>query len=310
MADSKAPARVNAKTFQEPLAQLAETVFEKVFREGFSHVGWPKYVGEDISMLLRYSRSIYSLLFYLNADERRENDVGWRMHYGVTAMSLVRSLIDSLYNVTAILENPAENGAAYRRSGLRRTLNDLEADRQAYAGKPEWEQWVDSRRGPVELLIRISGFTLDEVMKEPMWPTLGKYLKSGPMSPNQQFLKTFTHLEWRQYSALSHGAYEAFIGTLGDIPIGSYYMQDFLPHEIRPKVDESYAALLSMHLGRAATVFLCIVTEVQAYCRFDGANINDRLLGVWAALVLLFEAKELYDARYEQLMRDTGILRD
>lgn len=309
-----APVRVVAKSFQEPLAWLSETVLEKVFREGVSHVGWPHYVAEDIAMMLRYSRSIYNLLFYLNADERRDNDLGWRMHYGATAMSLVRSLIDCLYNITAILENPAERGAAYRKSGLRRTLNDLEADWQAYAGQPKWEEWVNSRRGPVELLIRMSGFTMDDVMKQPMWPTLGAYLsnvKAGaPMSPSQQFLKTFTHLEWRQYSALSHGAYEAFIGTLGDMPIGSYYLQDFLPHETRPKVDESYAAFLSIHLGRAATVLLCIITEVQAYCRFDGANINERICSIWAALVPLFEAKELYDGRYEKLMRDRGILRN
>jgi hypothetical protein len=305
---------VDAKSFQEPLAWLSETVFEKVFREGVSHVGWPHYVAEDIAMMLRYSRSIYNLLFYLNANERRESDLGWRMHYGVTAMSLVRSLIDCLYNITAILENPAERGAAYRKSGLRRTLNDLEADRQAYAGQPKWEEWVDVRRGPVELLIRTSGFAMDDVMKQPMWPTLGKYLSDvkpgAPMSPNQQFLKKFTHLEWRQYSALSHGAYEAFIGTLGDMPIGSYYMLDFLPHEIRPKLDESYAAFLSSHVGRAATVLLCIITEVQAYCRFDGADINERICNIWAALVPLFEAKELYDARYGTLMRDRGMLRD
>jgi hypothetical protein len=83
MSKTDTSARINAKSFQEPLAQLAETVFEKVFREGVSHVGWPQYVAEDIAMLLRYSRSIYNLLFYLNADERRENDTGWRMHYGV-----------------------------------------------------------------------------------------------------------------------------------------------------------------------------------------------------------------------------------
>jgi hypothetical protein len=94
------------------------------------------------------------------------------------------------------------------------------------------------------------------------------------------------------------------------MPIGSYYVQDFLPHETRPKVDESYATFLSMHLGRAATVFLCIITEVQAYCRFDGAHINERICSIWAALVPLFEAKELYDGRYEKLMRDRAILRN
>ena len=313
MGDEKIPVRVDAKSFQEPLAWLAETIFEKVFREGAKHAGLPQFAAEDIAMMLRYSRSIYNLLFYLNADERREGDFGWRMHYGVTAMSLVRSLIDCLYNVTAILENPAESGAAYRKSGLKRTLSDLEEDRKAYAGQPEWEDWVDSRRGPVETLIRISGFTLDDVMKQPTWPTLGRYLndvKGGsPMSSNQQFLKAFTHLEWRQYSALSHGAYEAFIGTLGDMPIGSYYVKDFLRHEDRPKIDDSYAAFLSIHLGRAATVLVCMLTEVQAYCRFDGAHINERLCSVWAALVPLFEAKEFYEGRYERVMRDRGILR-
>jgi hypothetical protein len=173
MSDRKTPIRVEAKTFQEPLAWLAETMFEEVFREGVSRVGWPRYVSEDISMMIRYSRSIYNFLFYLNADERRENDLGWRMHYGVTAMSLVRSLIDCLYNVTAILEDPAERGADYRKSGIRRSLDDLEADRQAYAGQPEWDAWVNVRRGPVELLIRMSGFTLDDVLTQPMCAHLG-----------------------------------------------------------------------------------------------------------------------------------------
>jgi hypothetical protein len=45
--------------------------------------------------------------------------------YGIAAMPLVRSLIDCLYNVTAILQNPAEQGAAYRKSGIKRTLIDL-----------------------------------------------------------------------------------------------------------------------------------------------------------------------------------------
>jgi hypothetical protein len=238
MSDTKPPVRIDAKSFQEPLAWLAETIFEKVFREGVSWVGWPQYVSEDISMMPRYSRSIYNLLFYLNADERRKNDLGWRMHYGVTAMSLVRSLIDCLYNVIAILEDPVGKGAAYRKSGIKRTLDDLEADRQAYAGQREWGEWVNSRRGPVELLIRMSGFTLDDVMKQPMWPTLGTYLrpKSGvALSDNQRFLKTFTHLEWRQYSALSHGAYEASLGRLGTCLSGRILYKIFSPMMTDPR---------------------------------------------------------------------------
>jgi len=49
------------------------------------------------------------------------------------------------------------------------------------------------------------------------------------------------------------------------------------------------------------------VTELQAYFRFDGARINERILEVWQALKPAFEVKDLYDQRYGQLMRNKGI---
>lgn len=313
MEDATRVVRVDASSFQHDLAWLAQTMVEKVFREGASQSGWPPFVSEDIATMLRYSRSVYNLMFYLNADERRRDDSSWSIQYGVSAIPLIRSLIDCLYNVTAILQNPAERGAAYRRSGLRRVLNDLEDDRQAYAGQPEWEEWIEKRKAAVELLIRMSGFTMDGVRKQPYWQTLGTYLGAkqpgGGLSDHRRFLKTFTHLEWRQYSALSHGTFEAFAGQLGSLPVGAYYMTDFFPHEMRPKIDETFERLLSTHIGRAATVLLSTLTEIQAYCKFEGANINQRLLKVWVALLPLFEAREVYDLRYALLMKDSGIAR-
>ena len=150
---------------------------------------------------------------------------------------MVRSLIDCLYNITAILEDPATVGRKYRMSGLKTTLIDIDNERDRHQGEDDWESYYKERRAPVELLIRMSNLTLDEVMqvqKGDMWPTFGEYIDGmqpgGVLTENQEFLKTFARLEWRQYSALSHGAFEAFIGTLlGAIPIGAYYVNDFLP---------------------------------------------------------------------------------
>jgi len=313
MAEAEDRIPVNAKTFQEPLGKLGETIVQKLMREGKNHFNAPASVSDDIAMMLRYSLSVYRLLFYLNADVRRQTDTDWSIRYGVTAMSLVRSLIDCLFNITLILQNPAEKGAAYRKSGMRKTLDDLKEDAQRYKGETEWESYVSQRRHVVERLVRMSGFTEDEVMKQPMWPTMGKYLKSMPpggvLSEHQEFLKTFTYLGWRQYSALSHGAYEAFMGTLGHVPVGSYYVEDFLPRESRPKVEDSYDVFVSTHIGRAALVLLCTITEIQAYAHFDGANINERICRIWKALEPLFEGKELYDGRYAKLMADRGISR-
>ena len=80
---------------------------------------------------------------------RRRGDPDWHVQYGVPAMSLVRSLIDCLYNVTAILESPADAGPAYRKSGIKKMLKDLEEDHQRPAGQAKWESYVEesSRTG-------------------------------------------------------------------------------------------------------------------------------------------------------------------
>ena len=164
----------------------------------------------------------------------------------------------------------------------------------------------------MQLLIRMSGFTEDEVTGQEMWPTLGRYISSkggagGILTEHQEFLKNFTHLQWRQYSALSHGAFEGFMGFLGPLPVGAYYASDSFPHEYRPRIEASYDILVSAHLGRAATVLLCLITELQAHCRFEGANINERIHNIWKTLPPLFEANELYEERYAKLMEERGI---
>lgn len=66
---------------------------------------------------------------------------------------------------------------------------------------------------------------------------------------------------------------------------------------------------MSLHLSRAAAILLCIVTELQAYFRFedDGARIDERICEMWRVLMPAFDVGELYHERYQKLMADTGI---
>ena len=73
------------------------------------------------------------------------------------------------------------------------------------------------------------------------------------------------------------------------------------------RIEARYDILVSAHLGRAATVLLCLITELQAHCRFEGANINERIHNIWKTLLPLFEANELYEERYAKLMEERGI---
>jgi hypothetical protein len=82
---------------------------------------------------------------------------------------------------------------------------------------------------------------------------------------------------------------------------------DRFPHEQRPQFEEMDKAFVTRHIGRAAMILLSIVTEIQLYFRFDGADINNRIQKMWAALAGFFEADELYRERYAGLMKERGI---
>jgi hypothetical protein len=294
--------RIDAKEFQEPLWKLAEAMAELVIREGHKQLP-AAYISQDIQFMIRHAIATYNLLFYLNADERREQDTSWNYAYGVAAAPLVRTLIDCLYNIITILENPAENGAAYHKSGLRKRLLDIEANQEQYSGKAEWDNYNARQIAALRFLIHEDKFTEDDVRTVDTWKPMGTYILQGKKedaTAHQSFLKRFTYLRWKQYSGLSHASLDGYIGEL---PAGSYFVMDRMAREDRENTEKMYVAFLTRHLGRSAIVLLCIVTELQLYFRFKGHQIDERILKMWDAMIGIFEVKEIYDERYEAFLR-------
>jgi hypothetical protein len=123
----------------------------------------------------------------------------------------------------------------------------------------------------------------------------------GKDNAHSSFLRTFTYGQWRQYSNLSHLSLE---GLLQD---GQFFIKDSLPHDMRSQVDEHFTPIMSMHAARAAALLICTITELQAYCNFEGARINQRIQEIWTALLPLYEVKELYKGRYRNLMEEKNI---
>lgn len=297
---------IDAGTFQKQLISVAETVAQKIKREAPALLpGVPHFASFNLHVLMRQAMHTYDLLFFLNADERREKDCQWRAAYSIVALPLVRNMIDCLYNITSILESPTQNGRWFLVSGFKKMLEAIDQDETRYRGRPDWDAWIDKARNGLELEIRKQGLSMTEIQSQPAWPTLGQYIRpraGGILTAHQAFLKTFVHGPWREYSAMAHG------GAEGLARVAVYYISDSLEHEQRDKLDEYFPRLLFMHLTRAAATLLCIVTELQAYFRFEGAKINERIRQVWEALRPAFEVKELYDERYGQLMRDRGVI--
>lgn len=299
------PVRVNFENIQGPLKCLAETIAQKMYREVPNLIAAPAYLGPTLFTMIRQAMYTYDLLFYLHADERRENDCHWKPAYTFSSAPLVRSLIDCLFNTTLILEDPSANIAVYCKSGFKKEFKDLNEDKARYGDREEWKPYFENKKSKLSLALRQYGFAEAEVRASKPWPTLGGYLsEKGPgnsMTPHQVFLKTFTYGMWREYSAMAHGGFEGLLDSV------SFYTRDAIPRDQHARMDEIYERLMSLHMGRVAIIMLCVVTEVQAYFRFTDANINARIFRLWDRLIPLFEAKEIYDERYRQLMIDRGI---
>jgi hypothetical protein len=241
----------------------------------------------------------------MNADERRQKDVDWRAAYSVVMLPLVRTMIDCLYNITAILKNPGVNGHLFRASGYRLMLLALDRDELRYGADPKWKEWIERQRKHIDFDMRANGFIESEVRaSKALWPTLSRYLRVEPNSTptaHQEFLTKLTLGFWQEYSGISHATFQ------GLLPITGFLAPSDLPHEHRPQLDDNFETLLSIHIPRVAAILLCILTETQAYFRFDGARINQRLHEIWNALILAPEIKELYDERYAELMKEKGL---
>jgi hypothetical protein len=302
-----AEVRIDAKKFQEQLGRLAQTIALKVQREGFKILSKPDFVHVDIYVMLKQAHHTCNLFFYLNADERRKGkgDGAWKVAYSIVILPLVRCMIDCLYNITVLLENPGVKGNQFRESGFKKMLKALDADEKRYGGDVDWDAYIADRRKRIDWLMRNSGFTLDSVNAATPWPTLGTYLrpdKNAPLTPNQEFLKRLTYGFWQEYSGIAHATFQ------GLLPTAAFYTPEDIPHEEREEFDNVFVELtLSKHVFRASAILLCMLTEVQARFRFDGARINQRLHEVWNALIPVPEIKELYDERYSKLMSDRGI---
>jgi hypothetical protein len=155
--------------------------------------------------------------------------------------------------------------------------------------------------------MRLDGFTPAEVESAKVWPTMSAYLrpdKGVPLTAHQEFLTKLTLGFWQEYSGMAHATFQGLMST------AMCYVTDKVAPEEQLQFEDAFESMLFIHITRVAAILLCILTEVQAHCRFGGARINERLHEIWNALLSVPEVKELSDLRYAKLMQDAGIRPD
>lgn len=291
---------IDAGLFSQQIADLAETLRNKVEREGQSSLLNPNLT-TDISVMLRQLIWTYNLLCWINADDTRHGLVGYRDAYSFVSLPLVRTIIDGFYNCTALLDDPSRS-RSFRIGGFFRLRQALREDEELHKGDPAWQEDFQNRRCLLQRGLaedNLSATDLDD--KKNKWPLLGEYLGQKPDTPHRQLLRRISLGFWREYSSISHASYD------GLVQLFPFIARDRLPHEMRtPQLDDYRLRTFFMHYARAAVLLLSLLTEIQHFFKFDGANIDKRLREIWSAMLRIYEAKELYDFRYGAILRKTA----
>ncbi len=225
--------------------------------------------------------------------------MGYREPYTFVSLPLVRTIIDGFYNCTALLDAPARS-RAFRISGFFRLRQALREDEDRYKGDPAWQVDFQNRHFLLQKGLaqdQLTDADLDE--KKNKWPLLGEYLRQEPDTPHKQLLRRISLGFWRDYSSISHASYD------GLVQLFPFIARDRLPHAMRnAQLDDFRHRHFFMHFARAAVLLLCLLTEIQHYFKFDGANIDKRLREIWTAMLSIYEVKELYDFRYNAILRE------
>jgi hypothetical protein len=300
--DKPALTRIDLGTFQDQLFKLAENIAQKLLREAPQRLQNPPYAAEDLFVLLRQAIVTLKLIWYLHVDERRKDDVDWRKEYTFAVTPVVRTMIDDLYNVTRILEDPQKQAVIFRRYGFQQAYKALKRDEQRYADRKEWKGHLAKKRDQIDAMVKKSEI---DITLHADWTTLGSYSKrpgpGGVRTSHQLFIETFTYGAWAEYSAISHGGFE------GLLQVAPFFVQDVGSVQMRSVIDSRYLQVMTLHVMRAATVLLCLLTEIQVYFRFYDPQIDPMLAYIWESMSGSYETKELFDERYRKLMEDVGI---
>lgn len=290
---------IDASRFPSAISELAQTIINKLEREGGTVAGLPDN-GLEISLILRQVAHTYALIRFINADEIRLEHHGYRSAYSFVSLPLVRTMIDGLYNCTAMLNDPS-SARRYKISGFFRMRETIRANEAAYADKPEWVESLTFERRSYEEGLRLYGIKTAELdNKKNIWPLLGEYLR-GADSPHKRILRKLTLGFWREYSSISHASFDGVTNICPflvgrDLPVRSYEM-----------LNDATERTLAMHVFRAGGLLMSLLTEIQHSCKFEGANIDRRLTDTWASMLDIYEIKELYELRYRALLRKTSL---
>ncbi len=288
---------IDFSVITRPLDSLLAALENKIEREWPVHLAGIRGAHALFLLTLRTSTATYRSVRYLCADKPPDPDR--RLEYSVSVPPLNRTILDSIFTVVFVLEDPPSRCDWFFAADWRETRIELERHEAEYGHLPEWRECQTKLRAYSDAGIAIAGVSAAQVAQPssiPKWPNPGGMVKHGassrlPLPSTRAFLKYLNDWFYADLSQQSH------LGGSGLMKRAGGLINDYRKN---PDTEANLRRYKNSQVGQTVSLILVLASEMEAYFNF---GLRERLQYVWGVLTpYVGVAKELYERRYASLL--------
>lgn len=287
MSDRKPPGEVTINIIDDDLRELPEAIAMRIDREARQSL---EAQHRALPMLLRTTVRVaertFAAIRYLTLDKQRGELPPVTL---ATAVSpLARTLLDSLFTVVFMFENPADRMSHYLRSGWREATEHHARLTARHGNEPEWTDWLAGYRKWIDAHDSDLGIGVAEKSnpQSVLWfPNPGKMMRKATNPATRDLLGYLNDWFYRSLSADSHLSYIGLANRGGILAGASDAVQESVRHLV---------------FLTAVTLYVALLSEVIVAARLPYET--KRVHGMWQQLLPYPSAQELWQKRYEGVL--------
>jgi AraC-like DNA-binding protein len=238
--------------------------------------------------LIMVSANTYRTIVYICADT--PESIERKLEYGLSATPLARTLLDALFAVVYLFDDPRARPEDFFRGGWREMFEENARYHAAYGHDPSWAAFAvehDRQLREVETLVGISAAERANPSSVAYWPTPALMKKRIAAADRKRFLDYMNDWFMREMSQDTHMSWPGLLRRFRPMtaPAAGGVREELLKKWKSDAVGTSIALMLSL------------MSEIEIELRY---GLADRLKYVWGVMNQYYLiSKEIYDFRYE-----------
>ncbi|UCG91736.1 MAG: hypothetical protein JSV97_11785 [candidate division WOR-3 bacterium] len=233
-------------------------------------------------------RSILFLCDMVSKDPAR------KIEYSLSAIPLLRVIMEEVFTVAFISENLEERIKQYCKAGWRETKEEYDRFLACYGKDKNWISWFNKYKEHLNETTGLFGITSAEAANPKKnilsWPTPGQMKKHVDSSVLKDFMQYLQDWYYKQFSQAVHLTYP------GLAVMGSHFLPTYAD-----KSEDIVKKLRSDCAFHSITLILAYFSEIEHILKFQHKK---ELKYLWTIVSEYWGiAQELYDKRYQNLLR-------